>query len=725
MDFLISILTLQFIFYITILFNIPIVKQVIGFFYLTFIPGLVFLRLLRLKKFDTTETILFSVGLSVAFLMLTGLFINELCPVFDITQPLSSALLLITQSTIILVEIILSYILNMEASKETKRNSHHLPFNKQTILIFAFSLITIILGIFGVLTLNITKDSHIFLFLILVISILFLLGAFFGRKNQILHPLILFTICLSALFFIFGDTSIVTEYIIGKGDQWIEYQAFKFTEISFFWNSAMSPSAYAHVLFPTYSMISVTILPTIFSQILQLDSSWTFKILYPFIVSFMALGTYKLYTTQTNSKVAFLASFFFITISTGKGWGSAKQMAAQLFYVLLLLLFFNKKITPMKRKILFVIFSFALVASHYALSYIFIFIMLFFFLTLTFMKYYKSGMLFTNESRTLLSLTMIYLVIAFSWGIYVNASEAFNLLLDSINTVIRNINEFFNPQSRGTALKGLGVVETPTIFHRISTFLFLLTEFFIVVGFLKLVVKSKQGSFDQNYKIISAANLTIIMMNLLLPKLADTFLMSRFYQTTLIVLAPLSILGGQTIIEHLPKINLKKFSATVLAVFVLVPLFLFQTGFIYEVAGVRCESLPLSMHRWDDLKLHGFITEPEEVIGATWLFRNANTSGIFVYSDITSKFHVLTAYSLIERGRIFLLSNRTKSSLGDNEFIYLGYTSVINKKVATHLPDIGYYRLNITEVSNILESQNKLYSNGECEIYKGLNMPGH
>lgn len=712
-NFLATILILQYTLFAAINFNIPTAIQIIGILYLTLIPGLVLTKLLKMNELDTAETILFSAGLSIAFSMIIGLLINELGPLFGMTKPLSLMPILITQSTITLIGALIAYLKNGETQK--------LRFGKEVIPTLAASLTLIILGIISTLAINTTRNNYILLALILSIALLFVFIATLEETNSKLYPLILLAAAFSLLFFACNDTALITSYIIGRGDQWIEYQAFKLTEINSFWRSNMAPTPYTHVLFPTYSMLSVTALPTIFTRITQLDESWTFKILYPFIVSFMALGTYKLYTTQTKEKTAFLAAFFFITISTGKGWGSAKQMVAQLFHVLLFTLLINKKIAPTKKKALFTIFSFALATSHYALSYIFTFLILSYLLLTMLLKYVRGKPPITNETKTLISLTLIHLIIVFSWSIYINAAESFNLLLDSINTVMRSMNEFFEPQSRGTALTGLGVVPTPTLLHQISTALFLLTESFIVVGFLKLITKRKETDFDQNYTILSALNLAIIAMNLLLPKLADTFLMSRFYQTTLIILAPVGILGGQTILEYIPKINMKKFSASILAITILTPLFLFQTGFVYEIAKVPNESMPLSMHRWDDLQLHHSIVETEEVLGAKWLSKYTTSSNIFVYSDVISKFNVLTAYGIIERGRVILLTNTTKTTLNSNEFIYLGYISTINEKIETQLANIGYYILNTTDLTAIFENQNKVYSNGECEIFKGLD----
>ncbi|MEM3697186.1 MAG: DUF2206 domain-containing protein [Candidatus Bathyarchaeia archaeon] len=646
----------------------------------------------------------------MAIIMLLGVFINEIFNLMGMTQPLSEWLALTTISCVVLAGAILGEFRNKESQSLTAK----IPLY---ILIIFVSIA--FLGGFGIFSAIVLGNNLILLIFLLATLALVILSM--TSEKMILakyYPFVLFTICLSLLLFACNETPFITPYITGRGDQWIEYYAFRLTQIKFYWNSTFVPSPLTPALFPTYSMLSVTILPTIFSQMAGLDVSWTAKVIYPFIVSFVVIGVYKLYETQTNRKAAFLAAFYFITISSGKGWGSEKQMIAQLFYVLLFYLIFNKKISSSQKNILFVLFAFGLVVSHYALNYIFIFIILFSKLAIYLVNYFKTHTLIIDHKIPLAMMTL-FLTTSFSWYLYVNAGESFNILLDSINTVQRNINEFTNPQSRGSALQGLGLVEAPTILHRISVFLFLLSEIFLVIGFL-IVVTSKQMSFSLDYVMVCASNLLIIAMNLLLPRLADTFLMSRFFQTTLIILAPLEIVGIQCFSKYIPKPKIKSKNSLVsfLMLVFLGSLFLFQTGFVYEVAKVHCESLPLSMYRWDNLRLHNTVVRTTEVYGAFWLSHHTTLSHTVIHADLASKFHVLLAYGLVETGRISLLSNRTKW-YSSNEFTYLGYLSTVDGKVQAELPEIGYYIFNVTQFTSILENQNKIYSNGECEIYRG------
>ncbi len=53
-------------------FDIPVLRQIVGFVFLTFIPGILILRILRIHNINTVESLVYSVGLSLAFVMFSG-----------------------------------------------------------------------------------------------------------------------------------------------------------------------------------------------------------------------------------------------------------------------------------------------------------------------------------------------------------------------------------------------------------------------------------------------------------------------------------------------------------------------------------------------------------------------------------------------------------------------------------------------------------------------------
>ena len=77
--------------FITIWLDIPVARQIICFFYLLFIPGFLLLRIINIHFKDRINILLFSVGLSVTFLLIVGLLMNEVLPNFGVTEPLRSS----------------------------------------------------------------------------------------------------------------------------------------------------------------------------------------------------------------------------------------------------------------------------------------------------------------------------------------------------------------------------------------------------------------------------------------------------------------------------------------------------------------------------------------------------------------------------------------------------------------------------------------------------------
>ena len=93
-NFLLIILSFQFLFLgivglRAIGIDIPILRQIISFIYLLFVPGLLILRILRFHELGKLKTILFTMGLSITFLYLLGFFINLLYPFLGIHSPIS------------------------------------------------------------------------------------------------------------------------------------------------------------------------------------------------------------------------------------------------------------------------------------------------------------------------------------------------------------------------------------------------------------------------------------------------------------------------------------------------------------------------------------------------------------------------------------------------------------------------------------------------------------
>jgi len=694
----ITLLALQFIFDIFVYLNIPIVRQVLGFIYLTFVLGTIILRFLKLKKLSLAETIMLSVGLSIAFLMFFGLLINELCPIIGLSKPLSAEILIMSLNLFVILSCLAGYIL--ERKSNVGRIHLHLPFlDLSTILAF---VCLPILSVVGTILMNAGGDNSLLLLMIVVVPILALSVVLSYKKFSFdIFPIALLTIYIAILF----ATWLTTNYILGY-DSHFEFYSFKLTDNASLWNPVRSFIE----IDKGNAMLSITVLPTIYSKIINLDGTWIFKIVYPLLASLVPLGLYQLYLTQTRKEIAILGTFFFISNALD-GLGSIKQWIASIFYVLLFFIMFSNKMSPLKKKILFIIFSGALVVSHYAISHLFLFIIFF---------TWAISLFFKKTAKVKLSFILISSSMAFAWYIFTEQSAVFDAVIHVAENIYRNLsNELFNPESRGaTVMTGLGLIGPPTYIHLIGRLFFYLTEFLIVIGFATFLMKRRKMDFDPQFAIVASLNMAILLMTIAVPNLAEAFGMRRFYRTALVILAPLCVLGGEEILANIHKLRIvhpqKRFSALVLMLTIFTPFFLFQTGFVYEVTGVECWSLPLSSYRMPPLELSQRILYETEIVGAVWLSTHMDKNPM-VYADDVSKFHVLTSYGLIDWRQFGVLSNTT-TTIETGDFIYLRRLNIVNGIME------GDYisQWNTSDISSLLNIQNKIYSNGECDIYGGL-----
>ena len=131
--------------YIVIILDIPIIRQIVAFLYLSFVPGFVLIKLLKLSGTMLVEKLLLIVGLSLAFLMFAGLLINELFFALNISMPLSSTPLLIFLSFLMLFLSIAAFRQDISSNL---RQSNIIP-NLKSLAIKSVLIIPLGLGIVG------------------------------------------------------------------------------------------------------------------------------------------------------------------------------------------------------------------------------------------------------------------------------------------------------------------------------------------------------------------------------------------------------------------------------------------------------------------------------------------------------------------------------------------------------------------------------------------------
>jgi len=183
-------------------------------------------------------------------------------------------------------------------------------------------------------------------------------------------------------------------------------------------------------------------------------------------------------------------------------------------------------------------------------------------------------------------------------------------------------------------------------------------------------------------------------------------------------LTPYIVIGSKSIFSliknHLRyNIHLKSVS------FILVLYFIFNVGFVNYITKDKPISPPLDMNRMkkeNEIKVkylfYGPYIPEQDYFSTIWLSTNINTQ-IIIYSDYISKWHVLHSYGT-KFQKLYDLLNST--ILLHGEYIYLNQLNSVEGIIVTHPRYQVYFT---SDISSLLDKNNKIYSNGDSEIYLG------
>jgi uncharacterized membrane protein len=606
-----------------IFLNIPFLRQIIGFLFLTILPGLLILMVLRLNKIDFLEKFILTWGLSISFLMFFGLIINSLSLSFGYETPLSTISLLISFNIALIISAIIGY-------KLSKNEAFSLPNLNLSTSEKAFLIVPILfpaLSIFGMHVMNTTDNNIILMFLLFLIPIYIVFVCFFNHKfPKRLYPVVIFLISISLVLLL----SLRSNHIIGM-DVHLEYYFFQTTLDNLHWG------IFGHSTLD--ACLAISLLPTIYQSILNIPSEFLFKILYSSLFSVFPLVIYVLSKRYIGESYAFLASCFSMSQFTFL-WAEyePRTNTAVLFFALAMMTLFNDKVDPLKKRILFIVFMASCMVSHYSTTYIFFFIMLgsFFAIEALSKKY-------TFKKIVSLTIVILFFSMIFLW--YSQVTEtAFNAGVDFIENTLSNLNRFFVMESREQttqAMLGVDVMQKG-IPHKIEFVFTWLTFAFIGIGIVTLIRRYKEMSFSElkfkkqdflkekfevTYFVVALACSGLLVVMIALPYISKGYGMNRLYALTTTILSVFFVIGGILLAKHFLFFkkktcakkksinqNASQFRAYLIILLVLIPYFLCVTGVMYSIFGVpRSIILNSEGEQYDRLYVHD-----HQIIAREW-----------------------------------------------------------------------------------------------------------
>ena len=731
----ISPISLLFVFLIStdisIFLNIPFFRQVLGFITLAFIPGMLFLCILKPSSLRLTEMFVLSVGLSISYTMFIGILINTLYPLFGYETPLSVISLVISFSAALLM---LAFAAHLRGGFALFAKRTYPKLNTRDKALVVIPILFLPLSVLGMHIMNATNNNAMLMALLFLIpGYVILISLIHNQIPKNSYPVIIFLSSIS-LVILLGMRS---SHIVGV-DAHREF--FLFQQTLFFEKWQILEASTLD------SCLSISILPGVFQSFLSIDSEYLFKILYPLIFSVSPLVIYIIAREYLHDIYAFLASVFFMSqnvfLSTA---ANPRTTVAILFFALSIMVLLNDRLSEFEKKLMLIIFIFSCIVSHYSTTYIFFGILLFGFISVKIISrqsLYQKRSPAKNDppvdeynvmdstsrpagpelskSNLTLGLLIIFFAVLFVWYSQVTGT-AFESGVGFLFNSMRSLQDFFIIESReeGVAM-AFGYRAGEFEVHQKIIFIFSwLTIILIAFGVLTTLSRHRQRvalfhkNIDNNYGLLKKRmsilylSLAIIcsavmVASVIFPFASKGYGISRAYLLATVVLSSFFVLGGMTVAE-LISIRWKY----IVVLTVLIPFFMCATGTIGQVFGYP-GSMVLNSEgdSFDIMYIHD-----QESISAKWLKKYADLEKN-IYADYWSGGARLISQGGIRHSlKISPKEFKQRRPLG-NAYIYLNHNNVVDGKIFLEYSEW----ISITEFMDEFAKKELVYSNGASMI---------
>jgi len=684
--------------YISVILDIPILRQILGVIFLVFLPGLLILLILKLTRLGLSERIVLTVGLSTAFLMFFGLVLNQVGTAVGYMTPLSTSSVILWLSLVFIALLITAYIRNKESFSSVL---FHLELNTMGKLCLLLSSLLPLLSVLGMRYLNTSGNNAILLTGLCLIPVIIILITFLRHKlPKDVYPLSIVFISMALLMMFW----LRSEYIWGH-DVHREYYVFYMTQANSQWFK-LEYSVFN-------SCLGISLLPAVFQSVLDItNTEYLFKGVFVLICAFTPLSVYVISKRYIGELYAFLAALFFAFQSAYLvAPGSPRTNLAVFFFALCIMIFFSSEARRVKQRVLLVIFMVATIVSHYATSYIFLFLIL---ATLL------AGLVLRRKVRLdkiTPSLVMLFVVILYLWYSQIT-SIPFLAGVRFVERMFINLGNFFIEEARSPEIATLLAQEVGQkpflswIYYVITYASFA----FIAAGVVVTLIKHKstmsstgegeqppaflRAKFDIEYWLIAIFSCVFLVIMVVIPFVSIGYGMQRLYSQVAVILSTFFITGGLIISGYL------KLNPRLLILLVLIPYFLFTTGTAYELGGIH-NTLVSS----ESPGAYYTLTHEQEYSSAQWLAENFEGNPK-IYTTSSHNVRRLTSI-----GKLLPYLASTHDFFEHRKidgYIYLGYNNVVKGK----LVGVGDILYDMSDYSDMFINKDKLYANGGSEVWR-------
>ncbi len=753
-------------------FDIPVLRQIVGFIFLTFIPGILLLRVLKIHNTGIIECLLYSVGLSLAFVMATGVVVNFALPPLGISHPIALAPLTATFTIFFLILCFLAYVRDKnfrpanpppkDSEEEVAKPGFHANLNP-----FLLAILLLLLAILGVSLVNSYQNNILLIIFIFIIVLIISLVAFNKFIPPRAYPFMIVMMALALLY----QTTLISNYLVGS-DIHLEYYLGKLVVENGCWDATIASTM--------NSCLSIVMLAPIYSLLLNMDIVWLLKIIYPLFFSLLPLALFRIFRLQIKPHYAFFATFFFIAMPMFfmDMAQLARQQISELFFVLVILLMVDRKLTLIQRTALVLIFGFGVVVSHYGMGTGYIGYLVFGALVLIIIKSRPGRAIWqwligkrnplpadlkspgAFNKRTLAVIVGVSLV--FMLGYYsVVASGAglsgirvaSNIAGSTIEQVIYGIT---TPPAETPPAETPPAVELPGFIQYITAWfpslnpltkepltqtmlgldfpsaspggkawriLQYLVQLCLVIGFFRLIFRpGRLGKFKAEYISLTVVSVFILLGVFVLPTWSYGMGVSRICQITLLLMAPLFLFGGEVIgygIAKLARVFRRSLASSrlsldspvllrLLVLVILIPYFIFNSGVIF---GLSRNQTTYFINMPYSIALSGYRVDLSTV------FTKQDVAGADWLTAVAAEDYRLHAD--IHGSQLFYTYGKTQNAGGPASSSYI-YLRTWNTRSKTWTVGTAYAARQSISFDDLpwleIRQANRIYTNGGAEV---------
>ncbi|CAI1492440.1 conserved membrane protein of unknown function [Thermococcus nautili] len=702
-------------------FQIPFLRQILGFVYLAFLPGYSLLRILRIHNLSSSESILYALGLSLFIDMLVGFLMNLIYPILGITsRPISEVPIMLTMAGVMCILNILAYIRDNDYSNIKYINVMDIinPW-------FLFLSLIPIMTIFGTYLVNYYNMNILLMSTIIIISLVALL---IGLTDIISKKSYVYAIWNIAISLIFSIT-LISEYIkIYDGEGYIPRTIMRQGALIF------SPN-YPQFISNYFSVIGNTILVPIISYMCKLDLIWIYKVIFPFFVSMIPVGMFILIESSkilSNNRETFFSVFLYIILPSFFNLLPflKKQTLAMFFLVLFFVTIYNKNIQESSRTKLIIIMLLSILWAHYGTATLIVGMLVFSsIIQSSIIKLFRHNTSI-RSIKLMQRITILYLTLFIGWYMNVSSSSVITTIINIMYRIyITILTSFFIPEASRGFVRLTDIQNN--VWYILSRSIFLMISFLVFIGYLqyltKIFRKKAPSNADILYLSYSLYWMVVLVAAIIVPFFA-VMSPSRLYIIAYLTLAPFSIIGFKTLKTNL-ILRVRCRDNESKAIYLMFILYLLlTTGFINEILKVNPNSLSLSQEsilKFGSIEEKGryysMIIHPQDVQAVRWLYLkrdpNKHIYATLGYLDTAG---VFMEYGGIPLNKLLTIKENTDlSKIQRNSYIFLYVMNIYGKigvDVNQYNSALIWYDFTHTKFYQQLKLKNKIYNNMGSQI---------